>query len=209
MDAFDQLAAYNKLLAGMSVDFSLSTTNRRIHALMVFKRRYGHLLTDLFAEIHRLWPHWKIMASNSEDGYYDALCIFFWRLECNCRPELLDAWKPFVTRSRNIVADGDKTIRRFLSNDSPAKPKTTRIRYTNKECRVHAEKKAVSLGVCAGCSQRIYKFQDAGIIDDDTPGELLDKLLKMDACRGRRSTMIADAQEMVRNYKNGGVKCSE
>lgn len=195
------LALYNKLLTGMSQDFHLSTTTRRIHALMVFQRRYGHLLHDLCEEIQHLWPHWKIYNNQGSNGHYDALCNVFYRLECNCRPEILDTWKPLVTRTRNVMADQDKAVRRFL-DASPTKPVgRPRGQHTNKQCRIHPDKKAHVIGVCTGCYARILKFRAHGIITDDTHQVLLDGLLKLPAVGGRCSNLLADAQDLARKYK--------
>ena len=189
----------------MSQDFSLSTTLRRIHALQVFTRQHGQLLPELCEELQALWPHWNLNGhSETTDQYYQALCSFFERLENNCRPELLDAWKPFVTRSRNPVADIEKTVRRFLDSGTGKLNKAKSPRSSRKgPCRVHPEKPIHSIGVCTACCGRIQRFRKFGIINDETPRELLDSMLRLNVKMGVHSNMIADAQELARKYQEG------
>lgn len=201
------LEIYNHLLAGMIEGRWRSTTERRLWALDVFRRRFSLRLGDLVKELSMMWPHWPQPTSAVLNVSQCCAHIkeLFVRLEKSGRPAALDAWRPTTRRSQNIAADGDRIVRRFLDN-SYGKPKATGQSERQKKpkgfCRIHSDRQALYREGCGCCYQRLTKLKAADILKSGAPQELVDALLRMPTVRGYRSSFFADARKLVAKYEN-------
>lgn len=204
-DRMSALEIYNQLLVGSRRGHEWSTTERRLQALIVFKKRFTLRLPDLAKELRQLWPHWDCGRPGTLD--VEACCRqierVFDHLETGGKPFALDAWRPTTRRGRNVVADADRVGRRFLDNRVFGKTPTTgsglrgRPKKQPLACRIHADRRAVSGSMCSQCYSRYLRLTAAGIVGRDCGQDVLDAIFRLPAVRGPHSTFMADVAGLL------------